>query len=203
MKKKNGRIKLIVVDFNGVLAYGNYHTLANWLARKYHRKEKDIYQILYHKWFNQAAEGKISEKAFFEGAFKELGFGLSWREARRKYIDAVLPNKPLIHYLSVLQRKGIKILVLSKNVPSQFRDGIRICGIKRHFRNVLNTFDLGLPKAAKRTVLYVLKRYKVRPNECVFTDDQDFNLVEPRKLGVHTILYKNTAELKREVGELL
>lgn len=75
------KIKLLIVDFNGVLAFGNYHTLCNWLAKKYHRKEKEIYKILYHKWFNRAAEGKISEKTFFESALKELGFSLSWRQA--------------------------------------------------------------------------------------------------------------------------
>lgn len=200
---KNSGIKLIIFDFNGVLAYGNYHTLANWLAKKYHRKEKEIYRILYHKWFNQAAEGKITEKYFFEQAFKELGFPLNWKVARKKYMDAVIPNKPLINYLVKLQGEGFKILILSKNVPSQFNEGIKNCGIKKHFKNVVNTFNLNLPKASKETMLYILKKYKVRPKEVIFVDDQDFNLTEAAKLGINTTVYKNLAQLKKRFKNLL
>ena len=195
---KNPGIKLIIFDFNGVLAYGNYHTLANWLAKKYRQKETKIYQILYHKWFNQAAEGKITERYFFEQAFKELGFPLNWRIARKKYMDAVTPNTPLINYLVKLQKEGCKILVLSKNVPSQFNEGIKKCGIKKHFKDVINTFNLNLPKASKATMLYILKRYKVGPKEVVFVDDQDFNLIEAGKLGINTVVYTNLAQLKKK-----
>ena len=134
-------------------------------------EKKDIYKILYHKWFNQAAEGKISEKTFFEKALTELGFDLPWREARKKHMEAVLPNRPLISYLAGFQKKRVKVLILSKNVPSQFHEGIKACGIRKHFKNVLNTFNLGMPKAQKRTMVYILKRFKMRADETVFTDD--------------------------------
>jgi len=197
------RIKLLIIDFNGVLAYGNYHTLAGWLARKYHREEKEIYQILYHKWFNKAAEGLISEKSFFEKALNELGFPLTWQAARKKYMSAVIPNKLLVRYLVGVQKSGVKILILSKNVPSQFREGVKICGLRKHFRNILNTFDLGLPKANRQTMLYIMKKFKVEAGDCVFIDDQDFNLVKARKLGIHTIVYKNFPQLKKELMKLI
>lgn len=192
-----------MIDFNGVLVYGNYHTLANWLAKKFHKKEKDIYKILYHKWFNQAAEGFISEKEFFENALKELKFPLTWQQARQKYISAVKANRPLIKYARELQKKGYKILVLSKNVPSQFRDGVRISGIRKYFKHLINTYDLGLPKASKKTMQLVLRRFKVTGTEVIYTDDQDFNFVEANKLGVKTIVYKNFPDFKKKIDKYL
>lgn len=200
---KTKKIKLIIVDFNGVLSYGNYHNLCNWLAKKYHKKEKDIYKILYHKWFNQAAEGKISERDFFENALRELNFPLTWREARKGYLLAILPNKPLINYLFNLRRSGYKVLVLSKNVPSQFNEGVEICKLKKYFKDIINTYDLHLPKASKETVHFILKKYGLKAKECIFIDDQDFNLVASKKLGMHTILYKNPAQMRRAVEKII
>lgn len=199
---KNSKIKLIIADFNGVLAYGNYHTLAGWLAKKFHRKEKEIYKILYHKWFNLAAEGKITEKVFFEKALAELGFPLNWKDVRKKYLSAVIPNKPLINYLFMLQKQGFKVLILSKNIPSQFNEGIERCGIKKYFKDRINTYNLNLPKASKKTMLYVLKKYGISPGEAVFIDDQDFNLVEAKKLGINTYVYKNLPQLKNSFQRL-
>lgn len=196
-------IKLIIIDFNGVIVFGNYVVLAKWLAKKYHKKQKHIYNILYHKWFNLAAEGKITEKEFFENALKELGFPLSWRVARSQYMSAVKTNKPLIKYLIDLQKNGYKILILSKNVPSQFNEGVKISGIRKYFKNLINTYDLGLPKASRKTIKLVLKKFRVKPEEAVYVDDQDFNLVEAKKLGVKTIYYKSFRALQIKLNQIL
>ena len=195
--------KLIIIDFNGVIVSGNYIVLTKWLAKKYHQKENYIYEILYHKWFNLAAEGKITEKAFFVNALKELGFPLSWQAARKQFMSAIKPNKLLIKYLVDLKNRGYTIVILSKNVPSQFNEGVKISGVRKHFKNLINTFDLDLPKASKKTIRLVLKKFQAKAAESVYIDDQDFNLVEAKKLGVKTLVYKNYRKLRSDLEKTL
>ena len=95
--------------------------------------------------------------------------------------------------------------MLSKNTPGQFKETIKQFKIRNTFKNLINTYDLKLPKASVKTIRFVLKKFKVRPEEVIMIDDQAFNLVEPKKLGVKTILYKNFGKMKadKRVGGLL
>jgi HAD superfamily hydrolase (TIGR01509 family) len=198
-----GKTKLIIVDLYGVMTTGNYHNICAWLAKKYHRTERDVYKIVYHKYFNLAALGKITEKESFEKALQDLGMTENWREIRARHLEYLLLNKQVFAYVLGLQKQGFKILLLSKNVPSQFRDIVSKYKLRKYFKNIINTYDLGLPKASKETINFVLKKFKVKPQEIIYIDDQDFNLPIAKKLGVKTILYKNFSETKKKLIKYL
>ncbi len=197
------KIKLIIFDFYGVITLGSYRDISKWLAKRYHRNWKDIYQVLYHKYFNMAAEGKISETQFFIRTLKELGMPEDWRAVRRRHIGYLTLNKPMFAYAKILQKRGYTILFLSKNTPGQFREILAKYRVRQYFKHIINTFDLGLPKASPKTIRFGLKKFHVKPAEVVMIDDQDFNLTAPARVGVHTILYKNNAQALREFQKLL
>jgi FMN phosphatase YigB (HAD superfamily) len=196
-------IKLLIIDLYGVLTTGNYHNICAWLAKKYHRKESDVYKIVYHKYFNLAALGKITEKESFEKALQDLGMTENWREIRARHLGYLLLNKQVFAYVLGLQKQGLKVLLLSKNVPSQFKDIVSKYELRKYFKNIINTYDLGLPKASKETINFVLKKFKIKPREIIYIDDQDFNLPIAKKLGVNTILYKDFKSCKQKVKRYL
>ncbi|KKQ28174.1 MAG: hypothetical protein US42_C0001G0025 [Candidatus Magasanikbacteria bacterium GW2011_GWC2_37_14] len=92
-------------------------------------------------------------------------------------------------------------MLLSKNTRPQFKDINNIFPeLKKIFgKNIINTWELKLPKASKVTMLYLFNRYKVKANEVMMVDDQLINMAEAKKLGVKTVLYKELGELKREI----
>lgn len=196
-------VKLIIFDFYGVIVKGSYKDTCRWLARRHDMPFDDIYKIFYHKYFNQAAEGKISERLFFIRALKELDFKEKWQTVRAKHISYLVLNKPMLEFAKKLQKDGFKVLFLSKNTPAQLKLILKKYKIRRHFKHIINTYDLGLPKASPKTMRYVLKKFKVKPEETIMTDDQDFNLVEPAKMGVRVILFKNSGQLKKELSKVL
>lgn len=196
-------IKLIILDFYGVVIKGSYKDTAKWLGKKYKKNWEDIYKVWYLKYFNQAAEGKINERQFFIYSLHELGFPEHWQTVRVKHISFLLLNRPVFEYAKKLQQRGYKVLLLSKNTPVQFKIILDKYSIRKYFRNIINTHDIHLPKASAKTMRYMMKKYKVTVDEIVMADDQDFNLVEPAKLGVHTILYKKFPQFKCELEKVL
>ncbi|MEW6407663.1 MAG: HAD family hydrolase [Patescibacteria group bacterium] len=196
-------IQLIIFDFYGVIIKGSYKDTSRWLAKKYKKPFDKVYKILYHKYFNQAAEGKINERQFFIRTLKELGFEEKWQTVQAKHISYLILDKQALKFAKNLQDQGIKVVFLSKNTPAQVEIILKKYKIRRHIKHFINTYDLGLPKADKRTIRHILKRFKVKPGEAVMIDDQDFNLVEPKKLGVKTILYKNFGQMRKELGKYL
>lgn len=197
------KIKLIIFDFYGVITLGSYREIAKWLAKKYDRKWAEVYKILYHKYFNMAAEGKINERQFFLRTLKELNMTEDWRAIRARHLSYLVLNKPMFEYSTQLVRRGYTVVYLSKNTPAQFDIILKKYQVRRHIKHILNTYDLDLPKASTKTIRHVLRKFRVRPAETIMIDDQDFNLVEPAKLGVHSILYKNNKQALRDLRHLL
>ena len=199
----NSTIKLIIVDLYGVMTTGNYHNICSWLAKKYHRQESDVYKIVYHKYFKLAAVGKITEREAFVWALRDLKMNEDWRKVRQKHLAYLLLNKRVFNFVLSLQKRGFRILLLSKNVPSQFKDIVAKYRLWKYFKNIINTYDLKLPKASKETIDYVLKKFQVKPQEVAYIDDQDFNLPIAKKMGMKTILYKDFRDAKKKLLEYL
>ena len=197
------KIKLIIVDLFGVMTLGNWHNICKDLAKKYHRPEPEVYRILYHKYFNQAALGKLTLKQFWEKTLRELGFQEDWKRLDKKHLSYQILNRAAFAYFKSLRKQGCQVILLSKNIPPHFNYAVKKYKLDKNFDAVINTYDLGLPKASPKTIRLVLRRFKAKPEEAIMTDDQDFNLTEPAKLGVSTVLFKNNQQAKKEINKLL
>lgn len=198
------KIKLIVLDFHGVLVKGDYTNVCKMLAKKHGVNWHSVYKILYHKYFNQAVMGKIPERSVYLNTFKEFGWkGDSWQQAHNFHKNAMRVNKQVLNFSKKLLLIGYNILLLSKNTNDQFNFYIKKFGFKRYFANIVNTININLPKASKETVEWACKEFKVEPNEVIFCDDQEANIIEPGKAGMKTILYKNFNQFKEELNNYL
>ncbi|PIR97506.1 MAG: hypothetical protein COT91_01050 [Candidatus Doudnabacteria bacterium CG10_big_fil_rev_8_21_14_0_10_41_10] len=201
--KNNLPAKLFIIDLYGVICVGSYRDICRDIVKKYHLPFKKVYDVVYHKYFNASALGKISEADSFRLAVENLGISEDWRKLRKthyKYITVT--NHANLKYALDLKKRGYEVLLLSKNTPPQFEHTVKKLKLRRKFRNVINTHSLGLPKASPKTIRLMLKKFKAKPGETIMIDDQDFNLVEAKKQGVHMILYRNPKQLKKETERL-
>ena len=196
-------IKLIIVDLYGVMSTGSYKDTCKWIAKKYHLDFKEVYEIVYFKYFTPATLGKMTEAQSFQRAVLELGIQEDWKKIRQLHLGFLKLNKPVFKLVKKLQANGHKILLLSKNTPPQFNWSVKNMGLKKTFKHIVNTFYLGLPKSSPKTMKWVCKKFKVRPQEILFCDDQAFNLVAAKKMGVKTILYKNFSQFTKEIKKYL
>ena len=199
---QNKKIKLIIIDLYGVMSIGSYKETCQWISKKYSIDFNECYDIVYHKYFTPAAMGEISERQSFELAAQEIGMEEDAKTFMAKHLSFQRLNKSVFNYALELKKKGYKILLLSKNTPGQFKHVVNQYNLRKYF-DVINTFDLKLSKGSKETMKYVLGKYKVKSEEVFFVDDQYFNLPNAKKLGVHTHLYKNLKDFKKELNGLL
>ena len=199
----NHNIKLIIIDFYGMMSLGSYEDTCHWITKKYKFDYDHAYDIMYHKLFTPATLGKMSERQFYERTAKELGLKENWKQLKKIHQSFHKLNKSVFKYCVHLQNQGYTIVLLSKNLPGQFAEELKKMHVRKYFKNIINTFDLKLPKSSKKTIQYVLNIFNVKPKEVVMIDDQDFNLPEAKKLGVHTIYYENFSKFRREMTRLL
>ncbi len=196
-------IKLIIIDFYGMMSLGSYEETSRWIAKKYHLPFDKVYNIVYHKHFEAAALGKISERRFYQNIVDDLSLNENWRQMKKVHQSFHVLNKSVFNYCRLLQKYGYTILLLSKNLPNQFREELRKMKIRAYFKNIINTYDLGCKKSSAKTIKYILKKFKVKPSETIFCDDQKFNLPEAKKIGVNTIYYQNFKKFRKELLVIL
>ena len=108
-------------------------------------------------------------------------------------------NKQVAYFAKSLE---MNTLLLSKNTRSQFYDAESLLHFKKYFKNVINTWEIRLPKASKETCNYIFKKFNIKSNEVIYTDDQQQNLEIPKTLGIHTILFKDFKQFKKEFNKI-
>jgi FMN phosphatase YigB (HAD superfamily) len=200
---KNNKIKLVILDAYGVTLTGGYPPTCQFLAKKFKMDWRHIYAIIYIKYFNQAAERKITQQVAWELAIKELNLPISVKEVKKIHYRLMGLNKKVIDYVQKTADPSTKILLLSKNTRSQFADVNKKVGFRKHFKYVMNTWELNLPKASEKTIRYLAKKFRVKFSEIIYIDDQAENLTAARKLGAKTILYKNFNQFKKDFSKVI
>ena len=197
------KVKLIIFDCYGLVLNEGYPNTAKALAKKFGNKWQDYYKVMYVKYFNLAAERKISQKQACQKTVDDCHLPITWKQLRDLHYGLMKIDLRVIKLNQELDKKGYKTLLLSKNTRSQFADVCACFGLKKKFKNVINTWELRLPKASKATLNEVMRRFKVKPAEIIYADDLDNNLVDARAIGIKTILVKNFNQLKKELDDYL
>lgn len=200
---ERGKIKLIVFDFNGMLTKLSYRHLARYIAKKYHLSFDQVYDVLYHKYFNQAALKQIGELEFYDKTRQELHLEESARKLQQIHLAKNKLNKSVFDYGLSLMKRGYTVVLLSKNIPHQFKVEVRSLNVHKYYPYIVNTSELGLPKASRQTMRYLLKKYHAKPKQTVIIDDQNFNLPPAKQMGIHTIHYKNFQDFKKKLEKII
>ncbi|VVB70892.1 Glyceraldehyde 3-phosphate phosphatase [uncultured archaeon] len=136
-------------------------------------------------------------------------FHLSCNEQKLKEMSAfrdqgVLKTKLYSGYsklLPLLKKKGFKLGVLSNTTHSEIKPVEKL--YSKYFDNFFYSSDIGLLKPFIEIYEYVLEKLNVKPEEILFIDDKEANLVIPRQLGWKTFYFKGkvtelNAFLKKE-----
>src|SRR3989338_2438862 len=153
-------IKLVIFDAYGVLLSRGYPDTAEAVARKYGLNSKRVFDVLYTKYFNRVAMREISQKEALDFSVRELGLPISGMELQQLHFSLVKLNKKALSFAERLKKKYMT-LMLSKNTRSQFQWVLfSFPALRAVFgKNIINTWEYGLPKAGKETVDFICKRF--------------------------------------------
>ncbi len=196
-------IKIIILDGYGIILSRGYPDTVNYLHKRYKLDKTELQKVFYKKYFNLAAERKITQKQAWQIPVEELGIPMTWQEVRALHMSLFRINKPVMKLINQLRNK-YKVIMLSKNTRSQFADTKKLFPkVWKSLDGVINTWELSLPKASKRTILEICRRFRVKPSEIVYADDQKVNLIEPKKMGVKTIFYKSFKQFDSDLRKYL
>lgn len=199
MDQAHRSISTIFFDVGGVLAVDFIEKKIMDLANKYNLdynlllQSKNIYRPL-------ADLGQISEKEFWTRVlydFKISATGDDWDVAL--YLEEV---DGVFHIVRKLKQNGYQVAVLSN-------DSIQLGEARRKkfnydslFQAVIISSHFGFVKPDPKIYEIALKRLRAAPNQSIFIDDRIVNIEGGERVGIHSILFKNADQLKKDLTDL-
>lgn len=201
----NNMIKNIVFDFGGVLvAYDFKGYFSNFLESE-EKGEWFMKNILSRE--NNDNLDKADKS--FEEYMRE--WKQQWPEYKeaidafdKHYTDIFYSEVPgITELMEELKAKGYRLLGLSNW-------SVKVFDVMKKFPRPFSLLDgylvshqvhLLKPDVAIYNVF--CQKFNVKPEECVFIDDKEVNIEGAVKAGLNGIVFKNTEQLRKDLGKLL
>lgn len=109
----------------------------------------------------------------------------------------------MIAFAKGLRGKGIKVFILSNNFKERAEYYGHYPWIHDAVDKVYFSWQTGFVKPDPRAWELILRENGLKPDECVYFDDQEKNLKAAESVGIKSFMFTNEAELELEVKSLM
>ncbi|MFZ1484318.1 MAG: HAD-IA family hydrolase [Candidatus Saccharimonadales bacterium] len=187
-------VKAIIFDIYGVLG------LNGWQAFKHKHFENrpEAWDAL--RDIGQQVDAGTMETHELVSAVAKVA-GVSEAEVERQ-LDDTVPNEPLIAFIRTL-RPSYKIGVLSNASKPDIAHQIFAEEDLALFDALITSYHVGYTKPDVRMFDAICKQLGVRPEECIFVDDQLRHLEAGQKVCMKTVQYESVQQTIDDVSRLL
>ena len=168
------------------------------LIKKYNIPKEKILENLSTQ-VMQYVLGNESTEEFWEKTCKE--FNIPYDDFVDIFSLAYELNLEMIELIKKLKEK-YDIFLLSDNFNALSQVLRKEENLKDLFLKMYFSDEMHLIKEDEKVFLYMLEDTGKKAEECVFIDDKEMNLVEPKKIGMQTILFEGIEAFKKDLASL-
>lgn len=151
--------------------------------------------------------GRITEKEFqvqlADGLEPLLGHRPEIEDFGLLLFEALDPNPGMIDLIREVRRDGIRTSLLTNNVKEWEVKWRSMMPIDELFETVVDSAFVGCRKPDPRIYNLTLERVGLDPEGCIFIDDMKINIDAANELGLHGVHFRETAQVRAEVHDLL
>jgi len=132
-----------------------------------------------------------------------LGHRPEFREFGLTFFKALHPNVAMIDLIREVKRNGYRAALLTNNVKEWEPLWRSMLPVDELFETVVDSGFVGCRKPDPRIYEITLGRVELPAEDCVFIDDMEINCEAAVALGMKAIHFRETAQVKAELRELL
>jgi putative hydrolase of the HAD superfamily len=201
-------IKAVLFDYGGVIKVG--HPLRTSLPKICNISKEEVERTKEERHSlvgNDATKGLISDEQFWIGVQKILKKPIPVpdkcielaQESYRKSFEFI---PEVVKLAEDLKKQEIKTAILS-NIFKFEAEVIREKNGYDGFTPVILSYEVGMQKPEIDIYKLAVEKLKVKPEEIIFIDDQERNLISARELGIKTVLAGNPEQIIKDVYEII
>ena len=196
-------INTVIFDFGGVLVDWNPHYLYDSYFGSREKADWFLTHICNSAWNVQMDGGK----PFAEGIAELVARHPEWEKEIRMYrsewlkmMGEQIPGMQAL--VADLKARGYHVYGLTNWAADTFalvRDRYPVFAL---LDGIVVSGEEKMAKPDPRIFRILLERYHINPSEAVFVDDNMPNIEAAKQLGLHTLLFQSSEQLRKALKEL-
>lgn len=193
-------IKAILFDFDGVLttdATGS-QSICNYICMKT-GIHLEAFEKGYYKFNDALLYGKINHESIWETLCNDLNSKIDISILHESFINTPIDNQ-MLEIVDKLKKQNYKIGMITDNKKDRINDIVNFYDWNKKFNAITISADVGSGKDYNDIFYKNLEYLEVTPNECVFIDNQQKNLIAPKSIGMNVIYFDHK---KRDYEKLI
>ena len=197
-------IKAIIFDLNGIFIHSPDMSESERLNKDFHIPPEEFFPKLegvLEKIRQRNAGGAFQ---YWKPVLEEWKINLSEQEFWNYMFGAEKVSVVIINLARDLKERGIKIFTLSNTLLEaadyyyEHYSWMHEVIDKTYF-----SFQTGFKKPDKRAWENILSENNLKPEECIYFDDQDKHLKAPGSLGIKSFLFTSEKDLQDKINSEL
>jgi putative hydrolase of the HAD superfamily len=185
-------IKAILFDFDGVLTLDETGSLSicNYVSATT-GIDKDIFTKAYRKYNSDLLTGKHAHEEVWGSICDAVGHQINIKILYDSFINTPI-NYDMLKLVLKLKEIGYKIGMVTDNKTDRIKSIVNHHQVDDIFDAIVVSAEVGSGKDQEQIFLAVFQKLSVTPDECIFIDNKEENLVIPKNFGVTTIFHNHT-----------
>jgi putative hydrolase of the HAD superfamily len=207
------RIEMLISDFGGVLttpleeAFVAFQAKVGISPEVFRDALKDTVEKTGKNPLFELECGRITE-AEFDGQLADalephLGHRPDIKRFGLELFSTLTPNGGMIDLIREVRRDGLRTSLLTNNVKEWEPLWREMLPVDELFETVVDSAFVGIRKPDPMIYELTLGRVGLPAEACIFVDDMEINCEAATKLGIHAVHFRETAQARAEVHELL
>lgn len=107
-----------------------------------------------------------------------------------------------VSWVKKWKKKGYKTYILSNYSKRAFEMTRQELPFMEDMDGSIFSFEVKLVKPEPEIYQALFEKYQLKPEECVFMDDNEKNVIAARKAGMHAIWFRSKEQAELELGKI-
>jgi putative hydrolase of the HAD superfamily len=192
-------MRAILFDFDGVLttdATGST-SICNYISKKT-GIDLDVFKKEYYKYNDDLLYGKTTHDNIWANLCRNLNTDINISVLYDSFIDTPIDGQ-MVAIAELLKEQNYKIGMITDNKKDRIKSIVKHYGWEKLFDVITVSAEVGSGKDNEEIFIQTIKALKLTADECVFIDNQEKNLLVPKKMGMSVIYFDH---VKRDFSKL-
>jgi len=192
-------IKLVLIDFGGVIALEGFKQGITELAENYDFEvdalKKTAFDLVYDCGFTK---GESDSDQFWDMLKKKTGIKESNNKLTQFILDRFVVRDEMIDFVKKLKNKNIKTAVLSDQ--TNWLDELdKKYDFFKYFDHIFNSYHMGITKKEPEMFDIALETMGESPDNTLFIDDHNPHIKRAEEKRIKALLFKDPDDFRIEI----
>ncbi|OOM13948.1 HAD family hydrolase [Clostridium saccharobutylicum] len=182
-------IKAILFDFDGVLttdATGS-ESICNYICMKTGLDIK-IFEKEYFKYNDDLLYGKTTHEEIWKKLCEGLNTQIDINILYESFINTPIDNQ-MMKFIDGLKKQNYKVGMVTDNKKDRIHSIVQYYNWDKVFDVITISAEIGSGKEFNTIFEKTINLMNLDANECLFIDNQEKNLIIPKKIGMNVIYF--------------